>query len=120
MSKFVLIVDDDDDVGVTLSVFLEMAGIKSIEAKSGNEALEILKHNKDIYFVISDVRMAHGSGVYLLEELRKLDPKLPYVVLISGQSDITKENAMTKGALELFQKPFNMDEIISLIKSKST
>ena len=82
MSNLVLIVDDDDDVGVMLSVFLELAGIKSIEAKSGNEALEILKHNKDINFVISDVRMANGSGVYLLEELRKLDPILPHIVLI--------------------------------------
>ena len=118
MSDLVLIVDDDDDVGITISVFLEMSGIDSVDAKSGIEALELIKNNKNIKFVISDIRMANGSGIFLLEELRKIDPVFPHVVLISGQTDFSKEDAIKKGALDFFQKPANIEEIINLIRAK--
>lgn len=118
MSDLVLIVDDDDDVGITMSIFLEMSGIDSIDAKSGSEALELIKNNKNIKFVISDIRMANGSGIFLLEELRKIDPVFPHVVLISGQLDFSREEAIKKGALDFFQKPADLEEIINLIRRK--
>jgi DNA-binding NtrC family response regulator len=116
MNNLVLVVDDDLGVREALSTFLEIEDLKTVEAKNGVEALEMLKTNKDIKFVISDIRMPNGDGIFLVNEIRKIDPVLPFVVLISGQADITREDAIKMGALDLFVKPPDMDKLISLIK----
>lgn len=116
MNNLVLVVDDEEGVREAIGTFLEIEGLQPIEAKSGREALEIIKKNKEIKFVISDVRMPNGDGVFLMDELRKIDPVMPFIVLVSGQADISREDAIKKGALDMFMKPPDMDKIIALIK----
>ncbi|MBC7537387.1 MAG: response regulator [Bacteriovorax sp.] len=116
MNNLVLVVDDEPGVREAIGTYLEIEGLKPIEAKNGREALEIIKQNKEIKFVISDVRMPNGDGIFLIDELRKIDPVLPFVVLVTGQADITRDEAIKKGALDMFIKPPDMDAIISLIK----
>lgn len=116
MNNLVLVVDDEVGVREAICTYLEIEGLDSIEAKSGQEALEIVRTNKNVKFVISDVRMPNGDGVFLIDELRKIDPVLPFVVLVSGQADISRSDALKKGALEMFIKPPNMEKIIFLIK----
>lgn len=65
--------------------------------------------------VISDVRMPEGSGVEFLREIRKLDPRMPYVILVSGFSDITVEEDVDAGAEALFQKPFDRKNMLSCL-----
>ncbi|MDO9183254.1 MAG: response regulator [Bacteriovorax sp.] len=117
MENLILVVDDEIGVREAICTFLEIEGLNAIEAKSGREALAIIKSNKKIKFIISDVRMPDGDGVFLIDELRKLDPILPFIILVSGQADITREEAISKGALDMFIKPPNMEKIIELIKT---
>jgi DNA-binding NtrC family response regulator len=116
MNNLVLVVDDEPGVREAIAAYLEIEGLSPVEAKSGREALEIIKNNKEIKFVISDVRMPNGDGIFLIDELRKIDPVLPFIVLVTGQADITREDAIEKGALDMFIKPPDMDKIIALIK----
>lgn len=115
-SDLVLVVDDEADIREAIGMFLEIEGLSFVEAKSGKEALQMIAENKQIKFVISDIRMPNGDGVYLVNELRKIDPKLPFVILVTGQADISREDAISTGAVDLFIKPPDMDKIISLIK----
>ncbi|MDD4974543.1 MAG: response regulator [Bacteriovorax sp.] len=116
MNNLVLIVDDEPGVREAIATYLEIEDLMSIEARCGLEALEIIKNNKDIKFIISDVRMPNGDGIFLINELRKLDTVLPFIILVTGQADITREEAIQKGALDMFIKPPDMDKIIALIK----
>lgn len=116
MNKLVLVVDDESDIREAIGTYLELEGLKFIEAKSGREALKIIEINKDIKFVISDLRMPNGDGIFLIDELRKIDPVMPFIVLVTGHADISKDEAIAKGALDLFIKPPDMDHIIKLIK----
>lgn len=117
MINNVLVVDDEAGIREAIGTFLEIGGLRAIEAKNGQDALEIIKKNKDIKFVISDFRMPNGNGLFLLEEVRKIDPVLPVIILLCGQAEITREDAIKKGALDMFIKPPNMDDIIDLIKN---
>lgn len=115
MSKLVLVVDDEADIREAIGTYLELEGLDYIEAKSGREALQIITNNKDIKFVISDLRMPNGDGIFLIDELRKIDPVMPFIILVTGHADISKDDAIKKGALDLFIKPPDMDHIIKLI-----
>lgn len=113
--KSILVVDDDIDIREAICSYLKLEGYNTIEAKNGKEALEIVK-DKKIEFIVSDIRMPDGGGLFLVDELRKIDRVLPYVILVTGQADITREEAIKRGALDLLQKPLEMDRIVSLIK----
>lgn len=113
--KSILVVDDDIDIRETISSYLQLEGYKTIEASNGKDALKIVK-DQQIEFVISDIRMPDGGGLFLVDELRKIDRLLPYVILVTGQADITREEAIKRGALDLLKKPLEMDKIIGLIK----
>lgn len=115
-SDLILVVDDEADIREAIGTFLEIEDLNYIEARSGREALSIVAENKNVKFVISDVRMPNGDGVFLIDELRKLDPKMPFIVLVTGQADISRSDAIGKGALDLFIKPPDMDKMIALIK----
>lgn len=113
--KSILVVDDDIDIREAICSYLKLEGYNTIEAKNGKEALQIVK-DKKIEFVVSDIRMPDGGGLFLVDELRKIDRVLPYVILVTGQADITREDAIKRGALDLLKKPLEMDRIVGLIK----
>ena len=113
--KSILVVDDDIDIREAICAYLKLEGYNTIEAQNGKEALEMVK-DKKIEFVISDIRMPDGGGLFLLDELRKIDRVIPYVILVTGQADITREEAIKRGALDLLKKPLEMERIVGLIK----
>ena len=104
--KSILLVDDDKDLVEVLQLLLEQDGYHVLTAYSGNEALEVLKKNIDqVRIVFSDVRMPDGDGISLLKNIRKLDPKLPYVLLHTGFSEVSVKEAKELGAVDLIKKP---------------
>ena len=116
MNNLVLVVDDEPEIREAIVSFLEFEGLFSIEAKNGREALEMVKNNKNIKFIISDSRMPNGNGLFLIDEINKLTTEKPHIILLCGQEDISKEDAISRGVLDMFIKPPDMNYIISLIK----
>jgi DNA-binding NtrC family response regulator len=64
--------DDDSKFRTELKDNLE--GYEVVEARNGEEALNIIKRPNDIGVVILDVRMPGLSGTEVLEEMKKVDP----------------------------------------------
>lgn len=108
--KTLLIVDDEPDLRGPLVMEFESLGCKVFEAGSGHEALEIVKREK-IDAVISDIRMPDGDGVELLRNIKELHHAVPVVMLITGFSDLSREEAYHLGAEAILAKPFDLDEI---------
>lgn len=113
----ILVVDDEDQLRKGLIRNLEMEDFKVLSARSGQEAFEIILTNPQIDFVLSDIRMPNGTGVELLEKTREKFKDLPFVLLVSGYSECTKEQAIEKGAIDLMDKPVDIDKVIAIIKS---
>jgi len=113
----ILVVDDEADLRSAIGDFLEFEGLNYIEAGSGREALKVLSENKNVKFVLSDIKMPNGDGIFLLEELRKMSPDSPHVILITGESATSRDAAIEKGAIDLFYKPLDMDTVVSVIKA---
>jgi DNA-binding response OmpR family regulator len=104
--KKILVVDDEVDICELLAENLEDEGFDVKMANCGNDAIEIVK-NSEIDLVITDVRMPNGDGVFLLDEIRKINPHKPAVVFITGYSDLSDEDAYKKGIDGIFHKPLD-------------
>lgn len=111
--KIVLIVDDEPEIRALLRFDFEMEGCTVVEADSGSSALELLAL-QHIDLIISDIRMPQMDGVELLRRVRQLNPRLPPMILISGFTDCSDENAKRLGAIELFGKPLDLARLINL------
>jgi len=112
----ILLVDDEPDFRKALEFSFKRAGYKTFLAGSGNEAFDFICANKNIDVVVSDIRMANGDGVQLLERLRERFSETPVVLLITGFSELTTEEAYEKGAEALFAKPIDQDGLKETIK----
>lgn len=109
-----LIVDDEEKIRETLKTHFELDDYPVQTAGCGNEALEIVLNSK-VDFIISDVRMPNGDGVYLLEKVRELRPDIPVIVMVTGFAEITRDEAVEKGALDLIQKPYSLATIEEMV-----
>lgn len=106
----VLVVDDEKNYLVVLEDLLEDEGHKILTASSGSGALDIIK-TTPVDTVLSDIKMAGMSGIELLEEVIRIDPDLP-VILMTAFAEVDQAvDAMKKGALDHIQKPFDNREV---------
>lgn len=110
----ILLVDDDEGVRTTLETLLAFS-YEVESASSAWEALEILSA-KQFDCLISDIKMPGMSGLELMEIVKSKYPSLP-AILISGHSDIKKEEVLSYGAKAMLWKPFDISELESLIDS---
>jgi CheY-like chemotaxis protein len=112
--KTLLVVEDEADLREPLVAEFESYGCRVLEAKNGRQAYDIILSDK-IDAVISDIRMPGGDGVELLHRIKALDHDVPVVMLITGFSDLSREDAYDLGAEAILTKPFDLDEIDSAV-----
>jgi CheY-like chemotaxis protein len=112
--KTILIVDDESDLREIVAGELEFLGAIVFQAENIQHAQDLLSKNL-IDLVISDIRMPGGSGIELLEFVKKkFGANLP-VILITGFADITPMDAYGKGAEALVSKPFQLDDFFKIV-----
>lgn len=110
----ILVVDDDEFLRQAMTEILSPFYQVST-ADSGKMAFEIIQA-VPIDLVLSDVCMANGTGVELLEWIRERNSVTPTVVLVTGYSQITPEEAVQKGAHSVISKPFGSKHLLAAVK----
>lgn len=114
-SPAVLIVDDDPDCCEVLRLRLEHEGLRCLEAENGKSALEIIRKNT-ISFIITDFQMPVMNGCEFLEQLALETPHPPPAILVSANlTGIIEEKAFKAGALYVFSKPYDPQNILFLV-----
>ncbi len=106
----ILIVDDEDANRFGVGQYLESVGYEVSAAGSLAEARKKIARER-ISTVLLDVRLPDGDGISFIDEIRKLDPGLP-VVVITGYGTIPMAvEAMKKGGDNFLTKPVDMAEL---------
>ena len=111
----ILLVDDDPRTLQGLGHFLRSEGYDVNESCDGSDATKRLE-NEAFDLVISDVIMPGVSGLQLLDRIRLLAPKTP-VLFMSGFGSIYRNQMIKEGASDLISKPFDLNELLSKVKS---
>jgi two-component system response regulator HydG/two-component system response regulator AtoC len=114
MAYNILIVDDEVNSLKVLSAALKKGKTEIDTARSGEEALELIKKKK-YDLVISDFRMGGISGEQLLEKTKSLSPDLPFVLLTAHGTIELAVNAMRKGAYSYLTKPVNLNLLETMV-----
>jgi NtrC-family two-component system response regulator AlgB len=105
-----LIIDDEENIRRTTAVLLETMGYETAGAESRASALKRLEADHfDLAFL--DLKLNGESGLDLLPELLKLNPKLEVVVFTAYASIETAVEAMRRGAADYVPKPFTPEQI---------
>jgi len=110
----ILVVDDDRAVRSVLHVNLSKAGMHVTLCSSPTEALETLRE-APFDLVLSDVRMPDGTGIELLQEVRRRWPETPTVIMTGYGSVEDAVEAMKIGAADYIIKPIAKDELMVII-----
>ena len=110
----ILVVEDDLALQEAIVDTLELSGLNTMAAGSGEQALECLDKQR-FDMVISDVNMGGMDGHQLLDEIKKLYPFLP-VLLITAYASIDRSvRAIQAGAVDYLVKPFDPSTLIDLV-----
>lgn len=113
--RLILLVDDEPDLLEVLGIELEYAGFKTATARNGYEAIEMMKRI-DPDAVLSDIRMPHGDGIFLLEHLMNERKGQPPLVFMSGFADLDEAAAFEKGAAGYLHKPIDIRLLVETLK----
>ncbi len=115
-SGTILVVDDDPALRDVLGKTLSMENFQVEIAKDGNHALEILKNNKDITLLLSDVQMQPMNGHELLKNCKNLYPELPVILMTAYGTIENAVNAIHDGAVDYLVKPFEYKALIEMVE----
>lgn len=111
----VLIVDDDHDIRLLLSDFLERNGLQVWQAADGESMWQSLQ-SQPVDMVVLDLNLPGTDGIALCRELRTTS-NLPVIMLTARTSPIDRIVGLETGADDYVCKPFEPLELLSRIRS---
>ena len=110
----ILVVDDELNMRVVLAAMLKKEGYEVFTAANGQEALKILKE-KPISVVATDLKMPGLDGMGLLPKILQYDNAMPVIILTAYGTVASAVDALKKGAFDYITKPFEQDELKTII-----
>ncbi len=114
----ILVVDDEVDINMILSVTLRRAGYEVISAADGLEALEVIHlHAPDL--ILLDVMMPRADGLEALRRIREHEPTAhtPVIMLTAKGALADKMKGFEHGADDYVAKPFEPAEILARVQA---
>ena len=114
-TQLVLVVDDRLADRETFKDVLESRGYKVATAQSGREAIELVKKGDKIDIIFLDVKMPEFDGVATFEELHKLKPEIPVIMVTAYTAEEIIKEALNKGAYACLFKPIDMEKLVKVL-----
>ena len=111
----ILIIDDERDMCWILRKVFEDVGYKVVTAHKGREGIE--KARKDSAdLAILDLKLPDMNGLEVLPTLKKINPKMPVLVITAFGTPEMKEAALDLGAHSFIDKPFRVEKILKITR----
>lgn len=111
----VYVVDDDEAVRDSLQWLLEGKDYR-VRCFDSAESFLARYDPREVACLIADIRMGGMTGLELQDKLLERKSPLP-IVFITGHGDVPMAvGTMKKGALDFIQKPFNEDDLLSVVE----
>ncbi len=113
----VLLVDDEEIYAEALAKVLGRRGLEVSIANDGETALEWLRRGNEVDVVVLDLKMPGMDGLAVLEQIRKIDPLTP-VLMLSGHMDLERAaRALEGGVGDILLKPCPTDTLLVAIEN---
>jgi CheY-like chemotaxis protein len=115
----ILLAEDDDELRELLAQSLREYGYDVTEARDGTElwafaswSIASQGSGRAVDMVVTDVRMPGATGIEVLDELRRMDARVRAIVITGAGDERTTAEAHRVGAEVVFDKPFQVDDLL--------
>lgn len=113
MAKLIMIVDDEDDVRDSVKTVLEKNGFEVVTAVSGDDCLKRLKGVKPD-LILLDIMM---PGMAVRDVVKRIqDVKILYLSVVRVAEAEKEELLKARNVVGFIQKPFDIDDLVKLVK----
>jgi DNA-binding NtrC family response regulator len=114
MSK-ILVIDDEQGIRDLLDRHLSRKGYVVALAESGQKGLELFRRERpDV--VVLDLKMPEMDGLAVLKEIRRVDLKLPVIILTGAWTVEAEQNVRALGVTEFVEKEFSLHQLGGSLK----
>ena len=110
--KKVLILEDEEAIRAFVVLNLKRAGYETIEAGTGEQALELFDQNPDVDIAILDVMLPGIDGLEVCKTIRASNQKVGIIMLTAKAQENDKVAGLMNGADDYVAKPFSPLELI--------
>jgi PAS domain S-box-containing protein len=113
--KKCLLVDDNKDVLIYLNKILIDTGVSVVTARSGFEAIELVKAIPDIDVVLLDMQMPEMNGIEATREIRKIRNNLPIIAQTAFIFEDDKDIILEAGCDACLIKPIRKEHLLTVM-----
>ncbi len=116
MNKKILVVDDEEDIGLLMKAILSSSGYNVIYASNLSDARKILRQ-QEIHMVFLDLNLGNDFGLTLVPIIRKTNERADVVIITAQKERKTIDAITSSGIKKLIEKPFNKKEILTMLQN---
>ena len=113
--KKVLVLEDEANIRSFVVINLNRAGYETIEAATGEEALEQLRLNPDVRVALLDIMLPDMDGFEVCRRIRAVNAKIGIIMLTARTQEMDKVTGFMSGADDYVTKPFSPSELTARI-----
>src|SRR6202162_1586859 len=114
-SATILVVDDEPQLRRVMRTTLTDLGYTVIDAKTGEDALELLRHDQPD-LILLDLNMPGIGGLETCRAIRETS-EVPIIILSVRNTEREKVQALDAGANDYICKPFGIQELLARIRA---
>lgn len=114
--KNILIAEDTESNYIFIEAFLEKTNAKLYWAKTGLEALNLVKSGQKFDVVLMDVMMPEMDGYEATAKIKTIDPELPIIIQTALALPDEEEKCYENGCDHVLVKPISSEKLIATIK----
>jgi DNA-binding response OmpR family regulator len=117
----ILVVDDEAEIAKVLEEFLIKSGFEIIKALDGEEAIEILSSDIKIDLLILDMKMPKVAGFDVIEEMEKINKKIPLIILtgsVDAEKYLVDFKKLGYTMEDILYKPVDLFVLLDKVKNK--
>ncbi len=114
-SPLILVVDDEENIRFLVESGLGLAGLETISATNGREALAAVAEHRP-QLIVLDVMMPELDGFDVLRRLRESGDRTPVIFLTARDATEDRVKGLTSGGDDYMAKPFAIAELVARVQ----
>ena len=109
--KKVLVLEDEANIRSFVVINLQRAGYETVEAGTGQEALDRLKEHPDVDVAVLDIMLPDIDGFEVCRRIRATSKRIGIIMLTARTQEMDKITGLMNGADDYVTKPFSPAEL---------
>ena len=111
----VLVLEDEENIRSFVVINLKRAGYQTVEAGTGEEALEAVRDNPDIKVALLDIMLPGIDGFEVCRRIRAGNSQMGIIMLTARTQEMDKVTGLMTGADDYVTKPFSPAELTARV-----